>query len=119
MATFPTLDRSPGYKGYSEELSKESVQIASKASGLPLVQKLFTFDPKTWKHTLYLVSQADKETVITFYEANKDVPFDWSNTQETSPITYEIIFIQPPKCKLDRVKDRWQISFVFTQYSPL
>ena len=119
MAVFPVLARSAGSKGFAEELSKDTVQIASTASGLPVLNKLFTFDPKTWKVTLSLVSQADKESVITFYKANCDVPFDWSNTQETPPQTYEIIFAKPPKCTLDKIKNRWRIQFIFMQYSPL
>lgn len=119
MATYPTLSRSPGAKSFAEELSKDAVKIASKASGLPVLNKLFTFIPKTWKFTSYLVIQADKETVLAFYLANCDVPFDWSNTQETSPITYEVIFEHPPKCTLDKVKNRWRIVNTFTQYSPL
>ena len=119
MATFPVLSRSPGSKGFAEELNKNTVKVASKASGLPVLNKLFTFDSKTWKFTLYLVSQTDKESVITFYKANCDVPFDWSNTQETAPITYEVIFARPPKCTLDKVKDRWRIVNTFIQYSPL
>lgn len=119
MATFPVLSRSPGYKGFVEDISKDAVQIGKKASGLPVLNKLFTFAGKTWKFTLYLVSQVDKESVLTFYEANKDVPFDWSNVQETAPITYEVIFMHPPKCTLDRLKNRWRIINTFTQYSPL
>ncbi|GAG17489.1 unnamed protein product [marine sediment metagenome] len=119
MATFPELSRSPGAKGFAEEIDPGVMQIGKKASGLPVLNKLFTFAGKTWKFTLYLTIQADKETVLTFYEANKDVPFDWSNTQETSPITYEVIFMHPPKCTLDKVKNRWRIVNTFTQYSPL
>lgn len=119
MATYPTLSRSPGVKGFAEDISKNAVQIASSASGLPVLNKLFTFAGKTWKFTSYLVVQADKETVLTFYEANKDIPFDWSNTQETAPITYEVIFMHPPKCTLDKLKNRWRIVNTFRQYSPL
>ncbi len=116
---FPTLSRSPGAKGFAEEISEDAVQIGRKASGLPVLNKLFTFAGKTWKFTLFLVIQADKETVLTFYEANKDVPIDWSNTQEVPPQTYEVIFMHPPKCTLDRVKNRWRIVNTFSQYSPL
>jgi len=119
MAQFPTtLSRSPGSKGYAEELSKDAVQIGRKASGLPVLNKLFTFAGKTWKFTLYLVVQADKETVLTFYEDNKDVPFDWANEQEGGTV-YEVICLNPPKCTLDKLKNRWRIQFVFAQYSPL
>ena len=117
MANFPALSRSPGATGFTEELSSETVQIASKASGLPVLNKIFTFDPRMFKYTLHLVSQADKESVITFYKANCDIPFDWTNTQDDN--TYEVIFDHPPKCQLDKIKERWKISLTFTQYSPL
>ena len=118
MATFPVLSRGPGARGYTEEIDKDAMQIGKKASGLPVLNKLQTFAGKTWKHTRYLVTQADKETYLTFYEANKDVPFDWNNEQEDGT-TYEVIFLGPPKCSLDRLKTRWRIQFVFAQYSPL
>lgn len=118
MATFPNaLSRSPGAKGYSQVLSKDTVQKAKKASGLPVLNKLFTFDGLEWKFTLYLVSQADYDTIMTFYGANLDIPFNWENTQDSN--TYEVIFAAPPKCSLDRVKDRWRMQFRFLQYSPL
>lgn len=117
MATFPVLSRSIGAKGFSELIDPAAVQIGKKASGLPVLNKLFTFAGKTWKYTRYLVIQADKETYLTFYEANKDVPFDWANEQDSE--TYEVIFLGPPKCTLDRLQNRWRIQFVFVQYSPL
>ena len=118
MATFPnTLSRSPGCKGFSVVLSNEAVKIASKASGLPVLNKLFTFDPATFKFTLFLVSQADYTTIMAFYNANKDVPFDWENTQDSN--TYEVIFAGPPNCTLDKLKNRWKMQFTFMQYSPL
>ena len=115
MASFPNLSRFPGASGFTEKLSNDTVQVASKASGLPVVNKLFTFDPKTWKHTLYLVSQADKESVMTFYENNKDVPFSWLNKQDS--VTYEVIFEQPPQCQMDKIKTRWKITLTLLQYS--
>lgn len=120
MDTFPTITRRPGWRGWKEEYSKEAVQVASFASGTPLLNPLFTFDPLTFTPPYYLVSQADKETLMAFYKAHKDIPFEWINTQKPdAPITYEVIFVQPPKCQLDRVQDRWKISFIFRQYSPL
>lgn len=114
---FPELSRSIGAKGFSEVIDPAAVQIGKKASGLPVLNKLFTFAGKTWKHTRYLVAQTDKETVLTFYENNKDVPIDWTNEQDAE--TYEVIFLSPPKCTLDKLKNRWRIQFVFAQYSPL
>jgi len=118
MENFPALSRSPGASGYAEELSKNSMAIGSAMSGLPVLNELYTFEPMAWKYTLYLVSQADKETVITFYKANKGVPFNWDNAQEDDT-TYEVVFMAPPVPKLDRVKSRWKIVFVLKQYSPL
>lgn len=117
MATFPVLSRSQSIEGFVEELSKEAVQIASMASGLPLLNKIFTFDPKTFKFTLDCVSQIDKETVITFYEDNKDVPFSWLNGQDS--VTYEVIFMSKPACKLEDRKDLWRIGLILRQYSPV
>ncbi len=117
METFPTLSSSPSVENFIEELSDETVQIASKASGLPVLNKLFTFDSKTWNHVLNFVSQVDKSAIMTFYEANKDVPFNWLNEQDDA--TYEVIFIGPPGCKTDGEKEFWKIILTLMQYSPL
>lgn len=117
MAAFPVISRSPGAKGYTEVLDKNAVKVASAASGLPVVNKLFTFQPITFKHTLFLVAQADKDTVTAHYEANKDVPFNWDNDQDSN--TYEVIYAMPPKLTMDKINGRWKIVFVFIQYSPL
>jgi len=116
MAAFPALSRIPGSSSYTEELNKNAVKVGSKASGLPVLNKLVTFDAKTFKHTLNLVSQADKESVITHYKATCDVPFNWDNEQEDGT-TYEVIYGAPPKCKLDKVKERWKITLILIQYS--
>lgn len=118
MANFPVLTRHPGVKNYTEVIDKDAVQIGKKASGLPVLNKLFTFAGKIWKHTRNLVSQADKEAYLVHYEAHKDVPFNWANEQENDTL-YEIIYAAPPKCQLDRLKTRWKIVFTFMQYSPL
>jgi len=114
---FPVLSRSPEVKGFVEELSSEAVQIADRASGYPLLNKLFTFDAKTFQFTLPFVSQADKITLLTFYEANKDVPFNWLNRQDG--ITYEVIFMTKPACQLEACKDLWRINLIFRQNSPV
>jgi len=119
METFPTLTRKGSRKGYSEKRSKNAVNIASKASGLPLVNKLFTFDPTTWKYTLDLVSDVDKATLLTFYNANKDVPFYWPNPQDG--LVYEVIFDGPPAVTIagsDGTNVYWKIVLTLVQYSP-
>jgi hypothetical protein len=117
MSTYPSLTRSPGSSGFVETLPEEDRAIGSKASGLPVINELFTFTPIEWKFTRYLVSQTDKETVVTFYKNNKGVPFDWYNEQDGN--TYEVIYLVPPECSLDKVKLRWKIVENFRQYSPL
>ena len=120
MATFPVVDRKGGIREYSEVQSKDAVHVASKAGGLPVVNKLFTFDPMSWKYTLNLVSDADKVTLLTFYNANKDVPFDWLNPQDGE--TYEVIFNKPPQSAgegSDGTNFYWKMVFEITQYSPL
>ena len=118
MATFPVLTRKGSKSGWSETPNKNAVKIASAASGLPVINKLFTFDGPTWKYTLSLVTSADKDTLHTFYEANKDVPFDWVNPQDSN--TYEVIFAAPPQyisAGSDGTNFYWNIKLVIIQYS--
>jgi len=98
MNTFPVLSRAPSADGYTVTKSGDAVNIASTSSGYPVINKLFTFDPQPWHYTLDGVSQADKDSIMTFYEANKDVPFYWQCDQDST--TYEVIFTRPPDCRL-------------------
>lgn len=115
MNTFPTLDRSPDIQGFVDEYSDESIQIGSFASGYPCINKLFTFDPRTWTYTLSYVSQSDKTTLMSFYLANKDVPFYWLNEQED--IVFEVIFVGKPSCRIqdNDDNDSWQIGMTLRQ----
>ena len=115
MNTFPTLTASPDIQGWTDEYSSEAVEIASFASGYPCINAQFTFDPRTWSHTLSNVSQTDKNAIMVFYQANKDVPFYWSNTQDST--TYEVVFVQKPSCQTqdNDNKTLWQIGLVLRQ----
>lgn len=117
MAMFPDLSRGIGAKGFTEVIDPEAVRIGKTASGVPVLNELFTWAGKTWKHTRYLVSQTDKESYLTFYITNRGVPFAWVNEQDGEE--YEVVFLRPPQCTLDKLKNRWQIQFVFAQYTPL
>ncbi len=115
MNTWPVgLSRGPG-NFFTEDYDRSGTKIASASSGLPVVNELFTFVPMIWKGVFNLLSQADKETIDTFYLANRGVAFKWLNTQDSN--TYEVIFMAPPKKKLDKISTRWQIKFTFKQYS--
>lgn len=115
MNTWPVgLSRGPGI-AWKEGYPNTSVKIASAASGLPVINELFTFDPMTWVGVFNMTSQADKETIATFYQANKGVAFKWLNPQDSS--TYEVIFTHPPKMQLDRISTLWRIAVTFRQYS--
>lgn len=120
MSTFPVLERKGSRAGWSETPNKAAVSVADKGSGLPVVNKLFTFDGPTWAYSLKLVTTADKDTLQAFYEANKDVPFDWLNPQDGN--TYEVIFAAPPKWSMagsDGTDEFWNVILKLTQYSPL
>ena len=106
MNTFPTLSRSPNVEGYTVSRDANAVDIGSTESGYPVLNKLSTFAPQSWRHTLDGVSQTDKDSIDTFYEANKDVPFYWPCAQDST--TYEVAFIKPPVPILQgRSEGRW------------
>ena len=114
MNTFPIISRGPSRR-FSDEPSDEAVLVASTASGYPVLNKLFTFDPRTFTPELRSVSNADKLTVMAFYEANKDVPFYYYNKQDL--VTYEVIFLSKPRCIMDGRKDLWRILLNLRQSS--
>lgn len=115
MNTFPTLSVGLDVSGFGDEPSDDAVQIASTASGYPVMNSLFTFDPRTFSGTLSNVSETDKRAVMTFYETNRDVPFYWLNEQDDT--TYEVCFAQKPRPRLmgDDDKEQWQIALVLLQ----
>jgi len=116
MDTIPEISRAPSLKDdFGDSPSGEAVNIAPVASGYPLINVLFTFDPRDFPHTLRGVSQTDKETYMTFYETHKGEPVYWLNKQDD--ITYEVIFLERPICKLDGRKDLWRIEIKLRQNS--
>lgn len=116
MNTFPTLTYKPKFESFSDELSDQTVLVGDASSGYPVLNKLFTFDPRTFTFEQSGLLEADKQAVMTFYEANKDVPFYWVNGQNGA--TYEVIFMSKPSCRLDERIDLWRIGFVLQQTSP-
>jgi len=115
MNTFPDISRKPN-QNFSDEPSDDAVLVGSTASGYPALNKLFTFDPRTFSFEMPCVPNADKLWIMEFYEDNKEVPFYWLNKQDK--VTYEIIFISKPECRLDGRGDLWRIKLMLRQSSP-
>ncbi|MFB0523913.1 MAG: hypothetical protein ACETVZ_00105 [Phycisphaerae bacterium] len=116
MNTFPSIGRKPAQAGFTDEKDPEAVLVASTASGYPLINKLFTFDPRTFSFELHAVVETDKLKIMTFYENNKDVPFYWTNKQDD--VEYEVAFVSKPKCRLDGRVDLWRIGLELRQTTP-
>jgi len=110
---FPTLSTSPKIEGFVDEYSDETINRDSYASGYPLINPQFDFDPKNFSHIIQLVSQADKETLSTFYRDNKTNNILWVNEQDDD--TYLVIFTHKPYCELDGEKSKWKIELGFRQ----
>lgn len=113
MDTFPHTLHAPSREAFRDEPSDEAVLIGSYASGYPLLNKQFTFDPDTFEFEKRHVSQANKLTFMAFYEANKDLVFYWTNEQDS--VKREVAFARKPRCRIDGEKDKWRISFEFVQ----
>lgn len=114
MNTFPYNVRSPNLN-FSDEKSDQAVLIGDYASGYPLLNKLFTFDPRTFSFEMPAVPDADKQEIMTFYENNKDVAFYWTNKQDKTQ--YEVVFVSKPGCHLDGLGDLWRITLTLRQSS--
>lgn len=113
--SFPFITRKPSLN-FSDEKSTEAVLIADMASGYPLLNKLFTFDPRTFSFELPCVPEADKKLIMAFYENHKDVPFPWLNDQDGTE--YEVVFVSRPGCRLDGRGDLWNITLNLRQSTP-
>jgi hypothetical protein len=115
MNTFPTLSCAPKISGWNDSFHPGGTEIGSTESGYPVFNKMVTFHPKDFLHTLQNVSQADKETIEAFYAANEDVPFYWLNEQDG--IVYEVGFTDRPSCQTqdDDNKESWQIGLSLIQ----
>lgn len=113
--SFPIISRKPS-QIFSDEKSSEAVLVGDMASGYPLLNKLFTFDPRTFIFELPGVLEADKLLIMNFYEVHKDTSFPWYNDQDHT--WYEVCFVGKPGCKLDGRGDLWRISLMLRQVSP-
>ena len=110
---FPTLSAYPKIEGFIDEYSDETIVRDSYASGYPLLNPYFSFDPKNFSHVMRHISQADKETLSTFYRDNKTNNIFWTNEQDDT--TYLVIFTHKPNCELDGEKSKWKIELGFRQ----
>lgn len=113
--SFPSISRKPSHD-FIDEKSTEAVLIADTASGYPLLNKLYTFDPRTFSFELPCVSEADKKVIMAFYENHKDVPFLWLNEQDDNE--YTVVFVSRPGCRLDGRGDLWKITLNLRQSTP-
>lgn len=114
MNTYPTLTRTPSHV-FSDEPDNDAVLVSSTASGYPHLNKLFTFAGRIFTFELRSAPEADKLSVMAFYEANKEVPFYWYNKQDT--VTYEVAWVERPRCRIDGRIDLWRIGHKLRQTS--
>ena len=114
VSSFPGISRKPS-QTFSDEPSDQAVVIGEAASGYPVLNKLFTFDPRTFSFELPGVLEADKLVVMAFYEDHKDIPFPWYNNQDHT--WFEVVFVSKPRCRLDGRGDLWRIQLNLRQTS--
>lgn len=115
ISSFPVISRTPSHN-FSDEKSDNAVLVNSTESGYPVLNKLYTFDPRLFSYELRSVSQADKETVMSFYENHKDLSFPWYNYQDST--WYVVCFISKPSCRMDGRKDLWRLGIELCQTEP-
>ena len=113
MNTFPTLTRKPTASSFTEEYSDEAVSRSDYASGYPLINSEFTFDPKNFSYTLEYAPDADRTLIENFYASNKALVFNWVHLK--TGVTYEVIFKSKPRVSMSKVPDKWHISIDLRQ----
>lgn len=114
ISSFPILSRKPN-QVFSDEKLDDAVMVGDVASGHPLLNKLVTFDARTFDFELPAVPEAEKILVMDYYENHKDVPFPWYNDQDHA--WYEVVFLEKPSCRLDGRGDLWLIGLKLRQWS--
>lgn len=114
IVSFPGIGRTPSHN-FRDEPSNAAVIVGATDSGYPVLNKQFTFDPRTFTPELRSVIDADKVIVLDFYEIFKDKNFPWYNIQDDT--TYEVCFTRPPRCRMDGRKDLWRIQLELLQTS--
>ena len=114
MNTWPILSRKISHT-FADEKNPDTVLVGSTGSGYPHLNKLFTFDARTFPFEMRSTPEADKLLIFAFYEANKEVPFYWPNPQDST--TYEVCFTKPPRCRIDGRIDLWRILIELKQTS--
>lgn len=114
---FPIISRKPS-EVFSDQKSDNAIMVADRGSGYPLLNKLVTFDGRTFSFELPAVPDAEKVIIVDFYETHKDSQFPWYNYQDKT--WYEVCFAGEPGCRLevDGCGDLWRISITFRQTSP-
>lgn len=115
VISFPLVSRKPS-QVFSDEPSDKAVLVGDMASGYPFLNKLVTFDPRTFNFEMPSVPEADKLIIMAFYEVHKDKAFPWYNEQDHS--WHEVIFLGRPRCRLDGRGDLWRITLMLRQNSP-
>jgi hypothetical protein len=115
VISFPGISRKPS-QVFSDEPSSEAVLGGDMASGYPLLNKVFTFDPRTFSFEMPSVLEADKLIIMAFYEVHKDKTFPWYNAQDHT--WHDVVFISRPGCRLDGRGDLWRITLKLRQSSP-
>jgi len=113
VISFPIISRKPS-QVFSDELSDDAVLIGKTASGYPVLNKVVTFDARTFIFEMPSVPEADKLIIMAFYEVHKDKAFPWYNEDHA---WHEVVFIGKPRCRLDGRGDLWRITLMLRQSS--
>jgi hypothetical protein len=115
VCSFPIISRKPS-QVFSDEKSDKAVLVGDLASGYPQLNKLATFDPRTFSFEMPGVLDADKKVIMAHYESHKEIPFPWYNDQDKT--WYEVCYLSKPRCRLDGRGDLWKITLNLQQSEP-
>lgn len=106
---FPWYTRRPMASAFADQPGPETVLMAPADKGYPLTGEGAVFDGWQFLFTLPFVSQAEKESYVSFYAQYRDRSFYFRNPQDGTG--YKVVFGRPPLCRLRGRSDLWRMEF--------
>ncbi len=108
---FPTLARNPATEGFEKVPATDPTIRTPLADGASLVQAKFTRVPWLWSWRYPFLSEANRVTLMAFYEGDANygaVPVKWTDPSDSTD--YFVRFADRPLPRLEEDGVSWRVE---------